>query len=186
MTPPLSPSPVQNERRAESPAPLIGNDETSESYSRLAPGESAAAASDQAAAVKAAAPKLEATASLDASGAGSSAVAAVAKPEEGKPVVKGSAEKVLAVKRAAPAGSGAIASVHYGATSRSELMSRAAGPVYNVMGASKSGRAVEQSVSVNMNAQIVELKKQLESIKLTPEQRESILKQLEAAGKSIP
>jgi hypothetical protein len=76
--------------------------------------------------------------------------------------------------------------VHYGVTNRNELMGRAAGPVYNFSGGGKGGDTAGkgQVAGGDPKAQIADIKKQLDSANLPPEQRASLLKQLDAAGEA--
>ena len=65
-------------------------------------------------------------------------------------------------------------------------MGRAAGPVYNFKGggAAKDSSAAAAAAQGDVKASIEGLKKKLQDANLPPEQRDSILKQLEAAGQS--
>lgn len=180
-------SSMPRERRAESPAPLIGDEgklePDSSPSSSAAPSAAAKAAAGQAKA--ASAPALKPTEHLKADGASTSAAAIVKNTIEAEKPAKAADEKLVpAAKLPEPSGAGAVASsVHYGVTDRSELMGRAAGPVYNFKGTggtANSGAAAAAAQS-DVQAKLAGLKKQLEDSNLPAEQRAAILKQLAAA-----
>lgn len=186
--PTLDRAPIQQERRAQSPAPLIGEVEESpaeegSSYSASA-GEAPAADSPEAAPT-AKSPALKVTRHLDASGAGSTAEAVVKNTLEAKKAaLPGKKAPEPSPKLEIPAGEGAVAStVHYGVTSRNELMGRAAGPVYNIKGSKGGGAstAAAGKLAENAEARIADLRRQLETSGLPADQREKLLKDLDAA-----
>ena len=185
MARPVSPANiVHSENRAQSLAPLIGSDD-GKAASGQASSNGGAFESTPAASENEAASRLNATRHLDMQGGGSTAKAVVKNtisPEEAsKAAVK--PVRAPAPKLDAEAGGAeAVASVHYGVTSRSELMGRAAGPVYNFKGAGgkKGGTALGEMAS-DVSAKIAELKRQLEDSNLAPEEREKLLKQLAEA-----
>jgi len=178
----------QEERRMESPAPLIGENKTESipSSAPLAARARAAGASSEASA----APALEVTGHLDAAPGDSSAQAVVKNTiEPEKPAVK-AAEKKKSLPKADTSGTGAgseaVASVHYGVTSRSELMGRAAGPVYNIAGAGKKGgTAATGKLAGETKATLTDLQRQLEASGLPEDQRAKLKKELEDATKGL-
>jgi hypothetical protein len=69
-------------------------------------------------------------------------------------------------------------------TSRSELMGRAAGPVYNFKGNGKTGgSAPAGKLADEANAKMVDLNNQLKDVGLPPEMRAKLMKDLEDATK---
>ncbi len=191
------------EQRQESPAPLIGD----QSSAAPAPGASSVVASEGRTAAdsapKAAAPaaqtaqaarsaegaaasELETSEHLASTGNGSTAESAVKNTLHSKQARKAKKSETTASAGAAKtdASGDAIASVHYGVTNRNELMGRAAGPVYNFSGGAKGGdtAAKGQLAGGDAKAQIADIRKQLENANLPPEQRASLLKQIDAAG----
>lgn len=195
--PSMSPSGLQKERRESSPAPLIGDDgsssdEPSSAESPAAPAPSAApraAAPSPESAPAAKASALEVTRHLDAEGNGSTAEAVVKNSAEEKkaPKLQGKLPARKGAKLELPAGDGAVASsVHYGVTSRSELMGRAAGPVYNIKGG-KGGEAKTAAgkMADDADGRIADLRRQLEASDLPADQRAKLLKDLDDSLKRI-
>lgn len=187
---PVSPANiVHSENRAQSPAPLIGED-GAEGADEQASSSGVAAESASAASENETASRLKVTRHLDVQGNGSTAKAVVKNtlsPEEA-PKAAAKPARLAAPKLDAEAGGAeAVASsVHYGVTSRSELMGRAAGPVYNFKGAGgKKGGAAMGEMAADVNAKIAEIKRQLEDSNLSPEEREKLLKQLSDADPTI-
>lgn len=189
---------AQKERRAQSPAPLIGELEPAEAPeapeaapsvpSAAAPAESSVPSPEAAPNAPSSGSRLEVTQHVGGEDASSTAVgvAAVAAAAEkpGAPLPK------KAVRKAAPipdaTAGAAIASVHYGATSRSELMGRAAGPVYNMQGSAKRpGTAAKGRMADDVTAKISDLQHQLEAAGLPPEQRSALQKKLDEVTKSV-
>ncbi len=193
---PMMTSPAaQKEARAQSPAPLMGADAESEASTEApssaasaatpAAAPSAAASSQAAAKTKSAAPSLEPTQHVDMSGHRSTAEAIVKNTLVPKKEHKGLAKKSSAVEATAVAPT-SLASVHYGVTSRNELMGRAAGPVYNVKGgATKGAPPANGKMANDTSASIADLQSQLEKAGLPADQRAIILKQLESANKTV-
>ncbi len=184
-------SSVQKEGRAESPAPLLGADEEPVEAAAApagapaaAPATAAASATQAAAKAKSAAPSLEPIQHQDMSGHGSTAEAIVKNTLAPKKEHKGLAKKSSNVEATAVAPT-SLASVHYGVTSRNELMGRAAGPVYNIKGGAKGAAAVNSKMAGDTSASIADLKAQLEKAGLPAEQRALILKQLESANQTV-
>lgn len=191
--PSLQRSAPQKERRAESPAPLIGEmgeDESAGSGGAVAP-EAAAAASaalSPESAPTAKSPALEATRHLDLEAGSSSAKAVVKNTAEAKKAAAAPPlRKAPAPKLEAAAGEGAVASsVHYGVTSRNELMGRAAGPVYNIKGAKGGGSTgAAGKLAEDAEGKIAELRRQLETSGLPDDQRAKLVAELEAAHKGV-
>lgn len=195
MPAPPMPAGVQKERRQESPAPLIEAEEQPQASEHAAPAAAPApaAASSPESAPAAKASALEVTRHLDAKGA-STAEAAVKNTLADKKAAKAPklasklpARSAPAPKLELPAGDGAVASVHYGVTSRSELMGRAAGPVYNMKG-SKGGEAstaASGKLAADADGKIADLRRQLEASGLPPEQRAKLLKDLDDSMKRV-
>lgn len=188
-SPSMAPT-AHKERRAESPAPLIGETEEAQAPApeeASAPRAAAAAAAASAAPSRAAGARLEVTRHLDAEGGSTTAVATVndsLSPEK----APSAPEKTAARRKAAPvpdATGGAIASVHYGATSRSELMGRAAGPVYNVKGGGRTASAPTGKMADDVTIKIAELRRQLDSAHLPAEDRDKLQRELDAVTKGL-
>ena len=192
---------MQKERRESSPPPLIGDDGSSSGESSASEeAGSAPAASAPAAAPSAAAPSpesvpaakasaLEVTRHLDAEGDGSTAEAVVKNTVEEKkaPKLQGKLPGKKTPKLEVPAGDGAVASsVHYGVTNRSELMGRAAGPVYNFKGG-KGGEAKSAAgkMADDADGRIADLRRQLEASGLPADQRAKLLKDLDDSLKAV-
>jgi hypothetical protein len=200
--PSAPPAGFQQGRPQQSPAPLIGDDDASAAAEAPAvPAPSAAPAAAPAAPAAAdlspeSAPAAKASAlgvarHLDVEGRGSTAEARVANTagedkSEAKPAAKLSRTPPK-TKLVVPAGDGAVAStVHYGVTSRSELMGRAAGPVYNIKGGAQAGgdTVANRKLATDAQGKIADLRKQLEASGLPADQREKLLKDLDATMKT--
>ncbi len=190
--PPESSALVRRENRVQSPAPLIGAEGESDAAEAPAAGgrvdAAAAAPSPESRNGDTSAARLEATAHSDSSAGGSTAAAVV------KNTVAHKKEKTakLAVKKTAlarmePAAGGgdAVASVHYGVTSRSELMGRAAGPVYNFKGAGGKAGSVAAGKMADAGGKIADLRKQLDAAGLPADQRAKMLQDLDQAMKDL-
>jgi len=182
----------QMERRAESPAPLIGVDEAEAAES--APAQSAAspaaAPSSSAEAAPAERARLKTTAHAETGGrrAAEEAVVRNTIVEEKEEAVAKAKAPVKKLPAKLPQAAGAeVASVHYGVTNRSELMGRAAGPVYNIKGGGAVGSAAPQGkMAEDLNSKVADLKKQLDGSGLPPEARDKLLKDLAEAQKALP
>lgn len=188
---PLSPASAQKERRAQSPAPLIGDEhEVGGSEAPAGASEGAVVSSPETAArAQSTAPRLEATQHLDKPGNGSSATAIVKNTLSPEEAPQASGQKLTGKKallKLDPAGGGAIASVHYGASNRSELMGRAAGPVYNFKGKGKSGgSAASGKMADDVKGKIADIKRQLDAAGLSAEERAKLEKDLDAVNKGV-
>ena len=188
--PSLSPVSAQKERRAQSPAPLTGEvEEAAASEAPAAESGAAAAVASPRSAPNAQTPasRLEVTQHLDKPGSGSSATAVVnntfAPEEASKAAGKKAFDKKAALKIDT---AGAVASVHYGVTNRSELMGRAAGPVYNIKGGSgKVGSGEMGKMADEVNAKISDLQKQLEAAGLPADQRAKLQLDLDNVMKGV-
>lgn len=190
--------PARAERRAQSPAPLIGDtgpeEAEAEAPAPAAAARAAARAPEPAAPSPEAAPRQEPRTRLqiaehaESSPGGTSAAAAVAQAEPSEHP-KAPAPLKRAAKKAAAAADpadAAVASVHYGATSRSELMGRAAGPVYNMKGGGpRPTNAATSKMAGDATAQIADLRKQLDAASLVPEDRAKLQAQLDEAVKRM-
>lgn len=177
----------QEERRAESPAPLIGEDKI-ESVPTPSPRDARGRPAQAPSESPAAGYGLQETAGLDTSGNGSSAKAVVGNTIVAeKPVAKAAGKKKAWAKPAATgSGTHAVASVHYGVTSRSELMGRAAGPVYNVAGAGKKGGTIATGkLAGDTKTTLADLQRKLEVAGLPEDQRAKLKKELEEATKGL-
>ena len=90
-------------------------------------------------------------------------------------------------RKHAPAAS-SVASVHYGVTSRSELMGRAAGPVYNIKGRDtiKAKTADVGNMAEDLNERIADVQAKLEdAVGLSSEQRDELQKELAELKKGV-
>lgn len=175
-----------SERRAQSPAPLLGGEEEAESVGG-APAQSAAAASPEAAPAERT--RLQVSAHAETARGGSTAQAVVKNTiVEEEAVAKAKpAVKKRPVKLDAAGGAEAVASVHYGVTNRRELMGRAAGPVYNIKGGGTAGgSAPKGKLAEDLNAKVADLKRQLDATSLPAETRDQLLKDLVSAQKGVP
>lgn len=193
--PMTSSAPIPRERRAESPAPLIGVQD--EEYSGAAPAVPEAAAAGRPGARRADAvspvilaakeePALETTEHLAQTGS-SSAEQRVKNRLAPEKAAKPAPKRAAAAKADAPAaGSSALASVHYGVTSRSELMGRAAGPVYNFSGGAKGADSAARGKMGGVDGKIADIQRQLEISGLPDDQRAKLKQDLEAALQSVP
>lgn len=195
-----APSRPQSERRAESPAPLIGGqDEASGSSAQAVPAArsssvSAAAAASSPEAAPAEAGRLKVTEHLEAKGATTAEAVvkntlaekeAEEKEAAQKPAPKAKLDK-KAVTKFGPAAGTEVASVHYGVTDRSELMGRAAGPVYNIKGNGAAGGQQQMGkMAEDMNSKVSDLKRQLEATGLPADQRDKLIKDLAEATKGM-
>jgi hypothetical protein len=188
------PRPVaaHKERRMESPAPLMGVQESEDAQAPAEASEGAATASssspESASNAKSSASRLEVTQHLDKPGNGSTATAVVtneAAPEKKAKILTKIAGRKATSKLDATGG-GAVASVHYGVTSRSELMGRAAGPVYNFKGNGKSGGAgTVGKMGIDVKVKVAELQHQMEAAGLPADERAKLQKDLDAATAGI-
>lgn len=189
--PSLSPASAQRERRAQSPAPLTGEvdeAEASEAPAAESGGAAAAGASPKSAPnAQTPASRLEVTQHLDKPGSGSSATAVVNNTLASEEAPKAAGKKAFDKKAALKIDTaGAVASVHYGVTNRSELMGRAAGPVYNIKGGSgKVGSGGMGKMADEVNAKISDLQKQLEAAGLPAEQRAKLQQDLDNVMKGV-
>ncbi len=117
---------------------------------------------------------------------GSSAATAVVANEPATQQAEKADDKKAATKAdpAAAAVAAAVASVHYGVTSRSELMGRAAGPVLNFTGgAAKGGAGASGKMGDDIETRAAELKRQLDAAGLPADQRAKLQKELDDALK---
>lgn len=190
------------ERRAESPAPLIGDDGESAAEEAPAPTRASGAPAAPAAAEPspesapaAKASALEVARHLEAEG-GSTAEAEVKntvdekkKGDKPAPKLAGKLSRTAPTTRLElPAGDGAVAStVHYGVTSRSELMGRAAGPVYNMKGGKGAGNSTAGTgkLAADADGKMADIRRQLEASGLPAEQRAKLLKDLDESMKRV-
>ena len=187
--PSMSSNPAAKERRAESPAPLMGVDESQDPVAAAAASAASAAgesSSESGQSVNSEASRLKVTQHLDKPGNGSSATAVVKNTLAPEKTAKAESKKAAAKLDATGGGSNAIAAVHYGVTSRSELMGRAAGPVYNFKGKGKTGSAPTGKLADDSNAKIADLNTQLKDVGLPAEMRAKLMKDLEDVTKSQP
>lgn len=194
-----------SERRAESPAPLIGDmaepGEGSELDDALSASPSKAAAVQRAeggpvaASAAPAAPKLQRVESLKAEGASTTAavevktVAAEKKDEkkDGKKAKNdGVAQITASESAAAPRGEALASTVQYGVTDRSALMGRAAGPVYNLKGgAPKQSQAARMKGADSAAAKLEEARQSASKAPLTSEEKALLDEQLKKAGETL-
>ena len=196
LNPPVPSAPLQHERRTESPAPLTGEVDENEAAPSVAPGAPGAPGAPAAPAAtpaatpahggKTSAPVLDPMQRSDSSGGGSSAPTAVVKKTGLEPRSSKIGAK-RAVPKLVPSGSNALASIHYGVTDRSELMGKAAGPVYNMKGSAQANSNAASSAAASaadMDGQMAEVERKLTDANLPPDQRAELLKQLAAVKKA--
>jgi hypothetical protein len=209
---PRGPEPIApiKEIRTESPAPLVGSDdetEVADAPFAARPGGVVAPPADAYASVPAdavasspasspnAAPgmrRLQPAEHLDlASSGGSPAKAGVAieTPAARKAAKLASSKKPMAKIAPAAPQPASVASVHYGVTSRDELMGRAAGPVYNIKSGSSDLKAKPESggkMASEMNERLAGLQSKLEEdTSLSPAQRADIQTELSNLKKGV-
>ncbi len=186
---------LSRERPSSSPAPLVG------SVADVVPGHgdagaaathAASGASVSAAAPASAAPALGAMGDPRFAGKGESVTSAraeVAKAAAPEPK-EAAAPAFKAVPRIAldkTQARGSIASaVHYGVTSRNELMGKAAGPVYNFTGRQVAGGSRLAELSSHADKQMTEAERNIEASNLTPEQKAEMRQKLRQAVTTAP
>ena len=92
-----------------------------------------------------------------------------------------------ASKASTARGAGAIAPVHYGVRDRSELMGRAAGPVYNFKGSSRreSTAAAGKLAASAVGDRMIDIQKQLDGAELPADQRAKLKAEIETIGKKV-
>jgi hypothetical protein len=173
--------------RAASPQPLIGaQDEAFVEESPAAPArvQHAAAAPAGAGAAGSAPSSLQALGAPKHYGKGESASSAKAQVKEFsklEPQAEPSAPAAKPVPRLKldTTRNTVASTVHYGVTSRAELMGKAAGPVYNFKGAKPAGAGRGAELAAEANAKMDDIEKQLDSNEaLTAEQKAAIRQQL--------
>lgn len=192
------------EARAESPAPVIGDVAGEEPSPAAAHSQQAAAAAPAAPragiplpstprtltaaeAVKVQ-PALEATKHLGTDGGSTSAeLVAQAPAKDARVPLKKSPKgsRKLELPSNPNPGPTDVASVHYGVTSRSELMGRAAGPVYNFKGGAAGGGAGVGKLAGDASATVADLKAQLAKGDLPAADRERIQGELDKVEKAV-
>jgi len=168
---------------AASPLPVLPAD--------AARGEAAVAAAAPAGAAAASAPsaspaRLAAGAHVDMSGSASSSASASASSPAAKNERAAAAKPAPVAKRflAKDADAAVASTIHYGVSGRSELMGRAAGPVYNFSGgAAKSGGqvAADNAAAAGALQQVDAAEKQIDSSDMTDEQKAQLHRQIEQA-----
>lgn len=184
---PSTPGFQREERRAQSPAPLIGAESEPEAMEKALAGSAAASAQSATALEAKSRARLEVTQHLEAAGDGSTAKAVVENSIAPEKAVARAADKKKAAPRpvTATAGSDAVASVHYGVTSRSELMGRAAGPVYNVAGGGKGGTIATGKMAGDAKAKLTDLQRQMEASGMPEDQRAKMKKDLDEVNAAL-
>ena len=81
---------------------------------------------------------------------------------------------------------GLAATVHYGVNRRSELMGRAAGPVYNLKGrGAKTEKIPEENISGQASVKIEEAQKQLEATELEEKDKKGLRNQFQQVRDAI-
>jgi len=189
---------LPTENRTESPAPLVGSDDddtdaadapadASPSYAGAETAEAAAESFPESASdVKSGGRRLRPTEHLDLSASGRASAEAVA--AKGASVARKNAKFPAARKPSAKLAA-AVASVHYGVTSREELMGRAAGPVYNIKSGSSVPRANPSErgkLASEMNERLAGLQWKLkDDTGLSAEQRVEIEQELADIKKGV-
>lgn len=148
--------------------------------SSAAPSSAAASASSLAFA-----PKLEVSEHLDATGGGSSAELRskdkVIEEKTSAAAVKTTRGAARPERRDAAVAS----SVHYGVTSRSELMSRANGSVSNVKGRGTKANARVGRLAGDAGAKLADVQQQLDAAPLPAEDRARLKKELDPLSKDL-
>lgn len=177
---------------ASSPAPLLTDEERP--ADAAAPAASVAPGASTPVTTPAAAPKLVVSRHLDvSSSAGSSAAAGSTPP---KPKLAAAKKAFVAPKLDLSKSQGTVAStVHYGVASRSELMGRAAGPVYNFAGKAAGQQKAEVaagSMAPDVAAgtagalqQVDKAQKQLDSSNVAPEDKAKLDQNLNQVRQSV-
>lgn len=177
------------ERRAESPAPLIGAEDENEDAVAASDVDASGAEADSSPKYvskgRFSPPRLKTTPHLDVSNSGVAATAVVTNTIDSNRTVK-TADKTASPKLdLRGAGAPASASVRYGGNSRSELMGRGLGPVYNFKGgAGKGGSGAPGREVDGENAQIVDIQRRIEDSGLSDDQRTKFKKDIDEAGKT--
>jgi hypothetical protein len=173
--------------RPASPQPLLGaHDEAFVEENAAAPAHAQHAAAAPAAGAAGSAPSsLQALGAPKHHGKGesvSSATAEVKKfstPGPQAPQAPAPAAKPVPRLKLDASRNSVASTVHYGVTSRAELMGKAAGPVYNFKGAKPAGAGRTAELAAEANSKIDDLEKQLESnTTLTEEQKAAIRQKL--------
>lgn len=185
----MTASRVTADKPASSPAPMTGY-AADDAAEQTAAAEAAAAA----AAVSAVDADVSQQTSLGAMGdprhAGKgetvSSASAEVKNIAAAPKAESAAKPVPRIKLDKNQARGSIASsVHYGVTSRSELMGRAAGPVYNFTGRSVAGSPRISELSGSAQSKIADAEKKIDESNLTPEQKRDMKQRLQNARESV-
>ena len=183
--------------RGEMPAkPFASRAKAENAAAADAPREASAAAAtsrpaDAPASSLALAPKLEVSEHLDATGGGSSAELRFKDKvvDEEKVLEARAAAAVVKKARGAAKPDGrdaAVASsVHYGVTSRSELMTRANGPVSNFKGRRAKTNAPVGTLAGDAGAKLADIQKQLDAATLPEADRAKLKKELDPLSKDL-
>lgn len=188
LEPPAAPrvAPSSHESRQSSPAPLSGA--SAEQLSEGTAVSPSLAGADPEQAAPAALGALGAPKFAGKGEATSSARAETKKIEvkaAEKPVARGS--KPSPRPKLEPSGDAVASAVHYGVTSRSELMGNAAGPVYNFKGGKKAPSGQVAALAGQADAQMADVQKALEQSNLTSEQKAELMRKFaEARGQAAP
>lgn len=186
---PMTASRPVSEARQNSPAPIIGSvadDVVDEAAAAAAAaGASEAAAYGETSAGAAGRAALGAMGAPRFAGKGDSVSTAssevrrfAAAPDAAPPAPDHKPVPRIALDKSAARGSIA-SSVHYGVTSRAELMGRAAGPVYNFTGRSVAGRPRFAELSGDANGKITDVEKSIDASDLSPEQKREMKARLQ-------
>lgn len=181
---------------ASSPAPLIGSAAEDVAAETSAPADSAARAAEVAGRADAEAADAEALRSLEASrhsGRGENTSDARAQVEKTAvagtkpaPAPAPAAKPVPRIRLDKSGARGSIASsVHYGVTSRSELMGRAAGPVYNFTGRSVAGQPRLAELSGQAHGKLADVEKSIDESTLTAEQKREVKARLKDVREGV-
>ena len=185
----MTASRVTADKPASSPAPMTGY-AADDAADQTAVADAAAAAAGVNAADAAVAQQTSLGALGDPRYAGkgetTSNARAEAKNIAAAPKTEPDAKPVPRIKLDKNQARGSIASsVHYGVTSRSELMGRAAGPVYNFTGRSVAGNPRIAELAGSAQGKIADAEKKIDASDLTPEQKREMKQRLQNARESV-
>lgn len=184
----MTASRVTADKPASSPAPMTGYADDDAADQTAADAAAAAAGVNAADAAVAQQTSLGALGDPRYAGKGetTSSARAEAKNIAAAPKAEPEAKPVPRIKLDKNQARGSIASsVHYGVTSRSELMGRAAGPVYNFTGRSVAGNPRIAELAGSAQGKIADAEKKIDASDLTPEQKRDMKQRLQNARESV-
>lgn len=180
-----APGPAVAASGMSSPLPVLPAEATRDASAAAAAAPGVSAGSAAAPAASATTPKLAARAVSDMSGSASSSASASVNAVAAAPKLKPAPARkpFLPPKLDLPKNVGSVASsVHYGVSGRSELMGRAAGPVYNFSGgAAKDGGqvAADNATASGAMRQVDAAERQFEASDASDEDKAKLRRQLD-------